>query len=374
MAFYLPTYDECVNLVKTKGELSFYELKYTINNYKISIFNYRLTQYSDFYDVFDARELRGITFVFNPDGTLFKRYLMLHKFWNINQVAETQYNIIKDLKIKSINNKEDGSLISFIKLPNGEILSRTKMGIDNFQSIESFNIYKNSKNLIQFIEYCFDNDMIPTFEYVSFNNKIVLNYDESRLILLRVRHLNTGEYVDLKSINTFGIEIVKEEEYNSIDELIDLCKTLTNKEGWVVQFENDLFIKIKTEDYCSKHHLLTELSNREDYIIECIINENLDDIIGQLNPINDKNRIEWIKNIEHKVHKWMNFKKDEIDELLKDYDGDMKKFAIKYVKTENFHFAALIIKGKDYVDVFKNHLKIISQKIGTSRDFLNSIK
>jgi hypothetical protein len=53
--------------------------------------------------------MRGICFIFNTDGSLFKRFLLLEKFFNLNQVPESMYSIVKDYKIKAISNKEDGS-------------------------------------------------------------------------------------------------------------------------------------------------------------------------------------------------------------------------------------------------------------------------
>lgn len=371
--FYLPTYNECVNLVKTKGDLVFYETKFFVDSYQISIFNYRIPRYEDFYDIFDAREIRGITFVKNLDGSIYKRFLLLRKFWNLNQVTETQYNIVKDYKIKAIHNKEDGSMISFIQLPNGKVLARTKMGIDNEQALEAMKIYESNSDIKNFVNSCLNNELVPIFEYVSFRNKIVLNYSYTDLILLKVRSLETGEYIDLSNLNTDGLRVVPSENYSSIDELIKLSETLENKEGWVVTFQNELMIKIKCEDYMNRHHLLTELSNREDYIIECIIGDQLDDILGQLDPIIDAERISWIKNIETKVCNWMIVRKFEIEELLKEYNGEIKPFAIKNVKHKNFASAIAVIRGGDIYDVIKHELKRTAQRLERAKEFLEEL-
>jgi hypothetical protein len=58
-------------------------------------------------------EMRGITYVFNTDGSLFNRHILLDKFFNLNQVASSVYSVVKDFKIKSIYN-EDGSVASFV--------------------------------------------------------------------------------------------------------------------------------------------------------------------------------------------------------------------------------------------------------------------
>ena len=68
---YLLSYDEAV--VLTLGiDATFYESKFVVEGYDVSIFNYRLANYSDFADNL-AFEMRGLTFVFNKDGSLFNR-------------------------------------------------------------------------------------------------------------------------------------------------------------------------------------------------------------------------------------------------------------------------------------------------------------
>ena len=62
----LPSYEDCLNLCL--GESSFYESEKIIDGYKISLFNYRLADNKDFNKPF-AKEMRGICFVFNEDGS-----------------------------------------------------------------------------------------------------------------------------------------------------------------------------------------------------------------------------------------------------------------------------------------------------------------
>jgi len=85
----LLTYRDALDLTRLTDS-PFYESKLVVDNFSISIFNYRLAQYSDFASN-SAFEMRGLTFVFNEDGSLFNRYLLLHKFFNLNQVEETQF-------------------------------------------------------------------------------------------------------------------------------------------------------------------------------------------------------------------------------------------------------------------------------------------
>ena len=130
----LPSYQEAVLLCNYPNS-PFYETKTEVDGFPISTFNYRLAQSSDF-STPKSREMRGITYVFNKDGSLFNRFILLEKFFNLNQVSSSMYHVVKNYKIKFVNRKEDGSIASFIQLPNGKIIGKTKMGF-------SFNLMRS---------------------------------------------------------------------------------------------------------------------------------------------------------------------------------------------------------------------------------------
>lgn len=357
MKNFIPTYEEAKEIVKSKGELVFYETIHHVDGYKVSVFNYRLAAYQDFINpvpgkAIDAKEMRGLCFIFNLDGSLFKRFLMLKKFWNVNQVPETQFNVIKDMKVKSVYNKEDGSLISFYELPNGKILPKTKAGLDNEQVDEVKILYANSENLQNFVAWCFKKNYIPMFEFVSFKNKIVLNYEKTDLILLKLRDNKTGKYIDIKTLdNIEGISVAPFDTASSLDELMTRAETEENKEGWVVELiddEGDVYlVKQKTVWYFAKHRLLTEELNREDDIIKMVLNDTIDDVIPQLDPTIDAEKIKWIKEIEVIVRDFMKERIAEVDELVAKFKGDLKDFSIRYSKDKNFGMSVNVIRGME---------------------------
>ena len=61
-----------------------------VNGYNVSIFNYNIC-YKGLFDNpipgsdLKGHELRGLMFVFNDDGSLYKRILLLRKFFNVGQ-------------------------------------------------------------------------------------------------------------------------------------------------------------------------------------------------------------------------------------------------------------------------------------------------
>ena len=388
MKRFIPTYEQCVEICKS-NDVIFYETKHQVDGYDISIFNYRLSSYNDFINPvpgkdWDARELRGYTFVFNKDGSLCRRYLLMDKFWNLNQVPETQYDIVKNKKIVRVTNKEDGSLLTFIELPNGKIITKTKAGLDNEQTVLVNDLISKNETLSKFVKYCLDLDVIPMFEFVSFRNRIVLNYSEEKLILIKVRDNKTGKYINLEEFvknSRFDIEIVPSENFTSLDEMIKLSETIIDKEGWVVEFEDGQMIKIKSLWYFIHHQLLTEKLNQENAIIQLILDEQIDDMYAQLDEKRDTQKIEWINNIQSIVLKYIDKTRKEVLELVSKYEGDLtkskednkdfiKKFAILYNKEPLFGIAISFISGKDLMRSIVDMTKRKTNHLEEARNFL----
>jgi T4 RnlA family RNA ligase len=384
---YLPTYEDCINIC-SKVNSPFYESKMIIHGYNISVFNYRLAQYTDFTnpidnnDNSDHKELRGLTFVFNTDGSVYKRFLLLEKFFNLNQAPESMYSVVRNYPIKNISNKEDGSIASFIELPNKKIIGKTKAGFNNSQSIAINRLYKNRSDINKFINWSITNDLTPIFEYVSPENKIVLDYTDDDLILLKIRDNNTGKHLDTKNyldiIST--IKIAPTEECEDLDKLIDLMSKSINKEGVIVHTVDnngdDLFYKIKTPWYIALHGLMTNDIYRENIIIEHILNDNIDDILGQL-PENNTNTYNRIIKIIDIVKKTINDKISSIEESYETFikmGKNRKEFALLYLKTDpNFPFVIRLDNGDDVYDMAKDWLRKKTNKLNIARDFLKSI-
>ena len=384
MKRYLLSYDEAVAL--TLGiDAPFYESKFVVEGYDVSIFNYRLAMYSDFIDNL-AFEMRGLTFVFNEDGSLFNRYLLLHKFFNLNQVPESQYSLVADLGIKSIYNKEDGSVASFIRLPNGSVLGKSKMSFESDQAAGMNRLYKSNADLKRFVDWSLDNDYVAVFEYVAPNNRIVLRYLDEELILLRLRDNKTGEYLDLSKFSKeIGSLKAAPSDVASLDELVDLAHIVEDKEGWIIEFSNGLFIKIKTSWYVSLHGLLTDDLYREHVLVKYILDEKIDDILGQI-PENEFESHERINKIISVVKNSISEKVNDISKSYdlfleggvgKDWTGDLrlqlmrKTFALKYRKERNFGYVMSLSKGNaDVYDLAKDWVSDQTRKLKIAREFL----
>jgi len=375
MKYFIPTYNEALEMVNSKGELVFYETKFIVENTEVCLFNYRLATYMDFLEPvegknYDARELRGLSFVKQNDGS-YKHFLMLNKFWNINQVTETQLPLLNK-KIKSVYNKMDGSLISFIKVAD-KIVAKTKMGFGNEQTLEVDVVTKSNPSILKFVADCLEKDLVTMWEYTSFKNRIVLEYDKSNLTLLRVRNNKTGEYVDVEQFRGLGFDVVETLEFTDLESLMKQVEESVGVEGVVITFEDDMLVKYKSLEYCALHHMIDSI-NREDYVISLVLNELLDDFISRLDQIKDVDRVEWIKNIETKTIDYITKKVIEVDELVSKYNGSMKDFALSYLKNENFSLAAQVLKGKSTFEVVKDYVLRETSKMGKAKDFLKNIK
>lgn len=367
----IPTYEQALELCSVPDS-PFYESKMVVDGYPVSVFNYRLAQYKDFSNPIPEKpelkgyEMRGLTFVFDKDGSLFNRYVLLEKFFNLNQVPESLYSIVKNYKIKFVNNKEDGSIASFVKLPNGKVVGKSKMGFDNEQAEGINRVYKTNKEIKSFVDWCLNNDIVPIFEYVAPHNRIVLRYPSEELILLRLRDNKTGKHIDIRDhldkVGTIRIAPF-EDEVNDLDQLIELTATQVDKEGSIVTCEDeygrDFFFKLKTPWYCERHGLLTEDLYREHVIIGYILDDKIDDILGQV-PEDEKEAHDRINKIIMIVKRSINDKMTEIQKAYEQFvkSGMTKKeYAIKHRSgNPNFGFVMNMVKADDLRKMSKEEI------------------
>ena len=367
----IPTYEQALELCSGE-DAPFYESKMVVDGFNVSVFNYRLAQYKDFDNPIPEKpelkgyEMRGLTFVFNEDGSLFNRYVLLEKFFNLNQVPESLYSVVKNYKIKFVNNKEDGSIASFVKLPNGKVIGKSKMGFDNDQADGINRVYKTNKEIKSLVDWALDNNIVPVFEYVAPNNRIVLRYPSEELILLRLRDNVTGKHIDIRDhLDKVGsIRVAPfEDEIKDLDHLIELNATQVDKEGSIVTCEDemgrDFFFKLKTPWYMSLHGLLTDDLYREHIIIGYILDDKIDDILGQI-PEDEKEAHIRINKIVDIVKKSIS---DKVSEIEKDYrqyvsmNISKKDYAINHRKNNpNFGFVMNMVKADDLKKMSKEEI------------------
>lgn len=374
---FLPTYEICRKICDYYHNFQFMESVEYIEGYKISVFAYRLIQYKEFvnplpeYPDITAYEMRGITFVFNSDGTLYKRFLALPKFFNLDQAPNTQYNDLKHLNIKSVYEKLDGSLINFIELPNKKVIAKSLKGLSNEFSDYANYQYNNNIFIKKAVDYAIANDYTPIFEYISPFNRIVVKYSEFKLVLTRFRNNITGEVVDIH-VYPYLDEIFHAEKLDmNWSDVLDVWKWTDNCEGVVVELENGKLFKRKTEAYCTLHKLTTELIYKVDYLIKEIVNETIDDIIANLD-ITDREILYEIDKIIDITIEYLKNTSRFIEKKVEQYHSinDRKEYAISYRKEWYFRFVMSAIDGRDILSELKKDLLAKTYHYEVAKSFI----
>jgi T4 RnlA family RNA ligase len=385
--FYLPSFEECKKI--TEQSEAFIHKVIEFEGYKFHLFNYLLAQYSDFNkpikgdDKISAFELRGLTFLEN-EGKYY-RSLMLHKFFNINQCEGYQYEDLKDLKVRSIQDKRDGSMIRFLRLPDGRIVAKTKMDFSNEQTTLANKLINTDKKLYDFVSETLDKGLSAIFELTSSLNMIVIRYSETKLTLIQLRDESNGEYLDLKDndiIKKHNPSVVDEcPFYEHLDYYLEKKEVLKGIEGWVftvVDKENHtLMYKVKTADYVAKHSLMTDTFGRENKLLSIIFEEKIDDVLGELDK--DDERKDILIDIGDKVSSFVNNKVLDMYNFLKEnYKGDRKSFAMNFSQHEYFSCTVKVChledEGSIKEGIYNHYLIFLKRKTGkleNARSFMN---
>lgn len=353
---YIPSYNEAVAICQRNPV--FYETKHKVHGYDVSVFNYRLATFDDF-KTDNAFEMRGLTFVFNQDGTLYKRFLGLHKFFNVNETEITQAHIIKNYEVVNVSDKLDGSMITFIELPNGEIVPKTKNSFDGEQVTMMKELVDES--ILSFVREQFSKGHCVFFEYTSPFNRIVIKYPVSSLSVIKIRDERTGEYLFNESVPN-GLKTANNETFGftSLDDLMKTYETLEDKEGSVIVFRKpdgeQLLVKVKTADYFAKHHLMTEFIYQENVLVEMILNETIDDVLSQIDDQETRDRInELIKTVQVKFREEVERANKFIEIYRANPDMSQKELYLTYKGQSGFSDALCVI----------NHLRVGDESLMT---------
>lgn len=296
------------------------------------------------------RECRGL--IFDDEGYLMSR--PFHKFFNVGEKEETLPNNL-DFSWNRVYEKLDGSMIRPIVV-NNTIRLATKMGITD-TSIQCENWLQadaqRAENYYTYIRWCLSRGRTPIFEWVSRDNRIVVNYDESNLILTAVRDILTGVYQYYFEMVEFSNLVPIVRRYDSLENISDflaMAKAETGNEGYVIEFEDGHRVKVKTDEY-SRLHKLKEHVQQPRHVVALILDEKIDDIKAGLDAVDLKK----VEDLETDF--WNSFQRrvDEIDaawEKTQKQYSDKKDFAINTdmeVSMRKFMFAKF--SGKSTRDI-----------------------
>jgi len=275
----LPSYEYCCHLAN-RDDTPFTRKTETIEGYQADIFSYRMAKPEDFLK-HSAHELRGITFIFNPDTHVWERHLSIPKFFNYGEYAGHKEACGTD--ISYIETKYDGSLIQLIRLPNGHIIAKTKGTFFSAQADLANKLLEN----YEYLE-TITHEQTPLFELIGPSNQHVLQYPEDQLHLLAIRRHSNGSFIRNEDNTAY--------EGSSIEFLRTAMANLKNEEGWIVRFDSGMTAKFKTDDYCKLHRLIGPDSTAEHLIIKHTLDETLDDIVSKLAGTR-REKVEHIQNV-----------------------------------------------------------------------------
>jgi len=314
------------------------------------------------------RECRGL--IFDKEGKILSR--RLHKFFNINERDETQFHKIDFDQPHVILEKLDGSMITPILMPEGNIRWGTKMGVtDVAMGAEEF--VARNQNYEQFARVCISSNITPIFEWCSRKQRIVVDYPEDRLVLIAARNTKTGKYYSYRWLQEYGeifeVEVVNTYPGNpeSMAHLMDETKGAEGIEGWIIRFDDGHMLKIKGEWYL-KLHKTKEALSYEKSLIDLIVNEKIDDV----KPFMMEEDREKVDDFQSNFWYGVNDSVEKYEKYFQTVSAsglDRKQFAQQWMPTikDNDSFAPPYVFARfDNKDPRELILNQIKRNIGTS--------
>jgi RNA ligase len=342
------TIDDVLPHIEGRSEFIVAEREFgTVINYVVA--------YAETFDMTDSddlggairRECRGIKFY--PDGRLAAR--PFHKFFNVNEREETQMNLIDLSQPHEIMEKADGSMIHGI-IVDSEVRLCTKMGITDI-AMDAERYLALTPDNVDWLECRCIAGITDLFEWVSPENKIVLDYAEKDLIYLGSRINITGEYFFDEDA-----PFTKVARYGSIEgnlaDYISKHRADEGREGFIIRFiggeSNGQMFKGKNDWYV-RIHKVKDLIRTDRNIAAIIINEELDDVL----PILDETDIATVRAYEARFDAALENVLGRLEGLVtlaRVLHGGVKKdVAINFIPNlifkEDASFIFSVLDGKD---------------------------
>lgn len=220
----------------------------------------------------ETRAARGL--ILDDNGNTIAR--PFEKFFNLNELLnrDTYSNEVQDLSsaddgVIEVSDKRDGSLVIAFN-HNGKLKFASSGSLDSPHT-KMFNIATRKlwdEELFNKVEEL-SKTYTLLFEYTSPDNRIVLDYDKERIVLIGIRETETGKDFTMKETKEitkgFGLEYVDLLELNTMEEVMEYTSSQEGIEGVVVLFTKTMKrIKIKTKEYLDNHGKLRILTLSRD--------------------------------------------------------------------------------------------------------------
>lgn len=210
------------------------------------------------------------------------------KFFNVGELEELPTGPFR------VFEKYDGSLGIGYLAPDKRPAIATRGSFASKQAEFATGWLRDRPELEAAVTDCLANNCTPLFEIIYPENRIVLDYgDTEDLVLLATIDNETG--LDLEVDFWPGTTV---EEYFHLNITVEqlASKAQTNKEGFVVLYEDGTRVKQKFEEYVRLHHILTGVTPRK---IWKLLYENMG--IKQLKESVPDEFYVWMENIVNEL-------------------------------------------------------------------------
>lgn len=262
------------------------------------------------------------------------------KFFNMNERIETQERNLPWKDGFRIFKKQDGWL-GILYRDDGKYRIATR------GSFKSIGAVWATEFLRKYDLTYLQNEVTLLFEIVCHATHIVVDYgDREDLILLAAYNRHTGEeysWEDVEEIGReFGFTVTESYSQHWLGYCRGQLKTVSGSEleGFVIRFNNGLRVKIKSEDYFRRSHLLAHLTpiviwnNMQDgKVTEDVWNEVDPEYHDQLNKIADI-LVELYKEVMNEIN-------EQFDRIIERNDRNIFAQCAQKMSHQHVMFAIL---------------------------------
>lgn len=295
--------------------------------YDIWILNYSpKAQSKKFWDEYTI-SCRGL--VIDIDGNILAR--PFRKFKNYEEYQPSEIDTEQEFEVFE---KMDGSLIIlFYYQPRMQWIIASRGSFISEQAIEA------QKMILPTTYDKLDTDNTYLFEILYPENRIVVNYGDRReLVLLACIESKSGNemfYDDLYGYYSKYFTVVKRYKFKNFSELVKYIKTnRENEEGVVVKMWNGFRFKMKFEEYCRLHGILTNVSNLTVWE-HLMMNYNFDELLDRV----PDEFYGWLKRTTNTLQSAFNdIERQALKEFVRIYHineiTDRRGFAMEALKSE----------------------------------------
>lgn len=189
--------------------------------------------------------------------------LPFEKFFNYGDEHNKHGDSINDQSFSEslVTTKEDGSL-GIVWCYNGEWNVSTRGSFESDQAIWATRFLRDNFNLD-----LLNGDYTYLVEIIYSENQIVVNYgDREDLVLIGCYNRISFQELDIDEANSeTGLQFntTKLHAFDNIDSIVETSHKLSkDEEGYVVKFKNGVRVKIKGDEYCRIHKLVSLFSKK----------------------------------------------------------------------------------------------------------------